>query len=126
MTEIPLFRELREAKRVLVTGCGGGFDIYSGVPIALALRALGKEVVLANLTFAMPKEADGADVLDDVLTRIDATMGNARHPPRAASGARAHPVARTGRHLHRRRLPPVRRRHLADVAHARCPGPGGG
>lgn len=76
MTEIPLFRELREAKRVLVAGCGGGFDIYSGVPIALALRALGKEVVLANLTFAMPKEADGAEVLDDVLTRIDATMGN--------------------------------------------------
>ncbi|GAA4080061.1 DUF1152 domain-containing protein [Streptomyces shaanxiensis] len=37
---------------MLVAGAGGGFDVYAGVPLALALRAAGKEVHLANLSFA--------------------------------------------------------------------------
>lgn len=47
-----LFTRLREAQRVLVAGAGGGFDIYAGLPLALALRASGKDVHLANLSFA--------------------------------------------------------------------------
>ncbi|SEG83361.1 hypothetical protein SAMN05216223_11457 [Actinacidiphila yanglinensis] len=52
LTEQALFTRLREARRVLVAGAGGGFDIYAGLPLALALRAAGKEVHLANLSFA--------------------------------------------------------------------------
>lgn len=52
LTEQALFTRLREARRVLVSGAGGGFDIYAGLPLALALRAAGKEVHLANLSFA--------------------------------------------------------------------------
>ncbi|WP_042410454.1 DUF1152 domain-containing protein [Streptacidiphilus carbonis] len=37
---------------MLVAGAGGGFDVYAGLPLALALRAAGKEVTLANLSFA--------------------------------------------------------------------------
>ncbi|WP_215453539.1 DUF1152 domain-containing protein [Streptomyces sp. ATCC 21386] len=48
----PFFTRLREARRVLVAGAGGGFDIYAGLPLALALRSAGKEVHLANLSFA--------------------------------------------------------------------------
>nr|WP_206326997.1 DUF1152 domain-containing protein [Streptomyces sp. S3(2020)] len=43
---------MRAARRVLVAGAGGGFDIYAGLPLALALRSAGKEVHLANLSFA--------------------------------------------------------------------------
>ncbi|MER5598461.1 DUF1152 domain-containing protein [Streptomyces sp. NPDC002265] len=50
--EPPLFTRLRDARRILVAGAGGGFDIYAGLPLALALRAAGKEVHLANLSFA--------------------------------------------------------------------------
>ncbi|MFJ3669462.1 DUF1152 domain-containing protein [Streptomyces sp. NPDC090106] len=50
--EPPLFTRLRTARRVLVAGAGGGFDIYAGLPLALALRSAGKEVHLANLSFA--------------------------------------------------------------------------
>ena len=50
--EPPLFTRLRDARRVLVAGAGGGFDVYAGLPLALALRAAGKEVTLANLSFA--------------------------------------------------------------------------
>ncbi|WP_327721284.1 DUF1152 domain-containing protein [Streptomyces sp. NBC_00490] len=50
--EPALFTRLRTARRVLVAGAGGGFDIYAGLPLALALRAAGKEVHLANLSFS--------------------------------------------------------------------------
>ncbi|WP_042432812.1 DUF1152 domain-containing protein [Streptacidiphilus anmyonensis] len=52
LLEPPLLTRLREAGRILVAGAGGGFDIYAGLPLALALRAEGKEVHLANLSFA--------------------------------------------------------------------------
>lgn len=50
--EPALFTRLHTARRVLVAGAGGGFDIYAGLPLALALRSAGKEVHLANLSFA--------------------------------------------------------------------------
>lgn len=50
--EPALFTRLRTARRVLLAGAGGGFDIYAGLPLALALRSAGKDVHLANLSFA--------------------------------------------------------------------------
>ncbi len=47
----PFLRRLNEAKRILIAGCGGGFDVFSGVPIGLHLMAAGKEVVFANFSF---------------------------------------------------------------------------
>lgn len=52
LLEPPFFTRLRDARRVLVAGAGGGFDVYAGLPLALALRAAGKEVHLANLSFS--------------------------------------------------------------------------
>ncbi|WP_436994417.1 DUF1152 domain-containing protein [Streptomyces sp. enrichment culture] len=48
----PLFVRLADAERVLVAGAGGGFDVYSGLPLALSLLHQGKEVWLANLSFS--------------------------------------------------------------------------
>lgn len=48
----PLFTRLADARHVLVAGAGGGFDIYSGLPLALSLLHQGKEVSLANLSFS--------------------------------------------------------------------------
>jgi hypothetical protein len=50
--EPPLFTRLRDARRILVAGAGGGFDVYAGLPLALALRSAGKDVRLANLSFS--------------------------------------------------------------------------
>ncbi|MFE6489979.1 DUF1152 domain-containing protein, partial [Streptomyces sp. NPDC057757] len=47
----PLITRLLAAERILIAGAGGGFDVYAGLPIALALRAAGKDVHLANLSF---------------------------------------------------------------------------
>ncbi|WP_410592985.1 DUF1152 domain-containing protein [Amycolatopsis sp. lyj-23] len=52
LAEPPLFTRLRPARRVLIAGAGGGFDVYAGLPLAFALRAQGKEVCFANLAFS--------------------------------------------------------------------------
>ncbi|UGT61987.1 DUF1152 domain-containing protein [Nocardia asteroides] len=51
LAEPPLFTRLHDASRVLIAGAGGGFDIYGGLPLAVALEGLGKTVHLANLSF---------------------------------------------------------------------------
>lgn len=47
-----LFNELEDCESILLAGAGGGFDIYSGIPLYLALRRRNKNVHLANLSFA--------------------------------------------------------------------------
>lgn len=59
LVENPFFARLAGSERVLVAGAGGGFDVFAGLPIALALRAQGKQVTLANLTFSMLGGTDG-------------------------------------------------------------------
>ncbi|WP_223166905.1 DUF1152 domain-containing protein [Nonomuraea sp. SYSU D8015] len=52
MLDSPLSARLEASHRILVAGAGGGFDVYAGLPLALALREQGKEVHLANLSFS--------------------------------------------------------------------------
>jgi len=74
----PLFAALEPARRVLLAGAGGGFDVYAGLPLALALWDRGVEVHLANLSFAplelVPPgrwlEPNVAAVTPDVARRV--------------------------------------------------------
>jgi hypothetical protein len=54
----PLFAALRGAKRVLIAGAGGGFDVYAGLPLALSLLDAGTQVSLANLSFTQLELVD--------------------------------------------------------------------
>ncbi|GAA1244591.1 DUF1152 domain-containing protein [Kitasatospora nipponensis] len=77
LLEPPLFTRLRGAERILIAGAGGGFDVYAGLPLALALRESGHEVHLANLSFSdlygLPLEVwlapDVAEIRPDTVTR---------------------------------------------------------
>jgi len=51
LLEPPLLTRLKRHPRILIAGAGGGFDVYAGLPLYVALRAAGHEVFLANLTF---------------------------------------------------------------------------
>ncbi|MDI9833026.1 DUF1152 domain-containing protein [Streptomyces sp. KAU_LT] len=82
LLEPPFFTRLRDARRVLVAGAGGGFDVYAGLPLALALRAAGKEVHLANLSFSDLYGLDaGAWVGDDVAAIRPDTVVRGRYFP---------------------------------------------
>lgn len=61
MLSQPIDRALAGARRVLIAGCGGGYDVFTGIPIALALQSSGCEVILANLSFAYLDGLDGAE-----------------------------------------------------------------
>jgi hypothetical protein len=50
--ELPFFREMNGSRRILIAGAGGGFDVYSGLPMYFLLRESGREVYLANLSFS--------------------------------------------------------------------------
>jgi hypothetical protein len=77
MLQLPFFRELEPARRVLLAGAGGGFDLFSGLPLYHALRDAGKEVVLANLSFTQLELAGGTR-LTPALLAVDADS----EPPR--------------------------------------------
>ncbi|MEV6521307.1 DUF1152 domain-containing protein [Longispora sp. NPDC051575] len=48
----PLFAALRGARSVLIAGAGGGFDVYAGLPLAVALWDAGIRVHLGNVSFS--------------------------------------------------------------------------
>lgn len=52
MLRSPFLDELDNARNILVAGAGGGFDIFSGLPLYFGLRAAGKNVHLASLSFS--------------------------------------------------------------------------
>ncbi len=57
--QLPFVNELEDAQTVLLAGAGGGFDVFSGLPLYFALRQAGKQVHLANLSFSHLEAATG-------------------------------------------------------------------
>src|SRR5262245_57599392 len=49
--QLPFHADLEKAQTILLAGAGGGFDIFSGLPLYFGLTAAGKQVYLANLSF---------------------------------------------------------------------------
>ncbi|GIG87916.1 hypothetical protein Pen02_28520 [Plantactinospora endophytica] len=50
MWQLPFFDALKTARRVLIAGAGGGFDVYAGLPLGLSLLCEGRTVYFANLS----------------------------------------------------------------------------
>ncbi|HYT88350.1 MAG TPA: DUF1152 domain-containing protein [Gemmataceae bacterium] len=56
---LPFFDELDRARTILLAGAGGGYDVFSGLPLYFGLRRAGKTVHLANLSFTHLEHASG-------------------------------------------------------------------
>src|SRR5262249_38005932 len=48
---LPILEHLADSKNILISGAGGGFDVFAGLPLYFTLRAMGKTVHLANYSF---------------------------------------------------------------------------
>ncbi|MEU8367853.1 DUF1152 domain-containing protein [Micromonospora tulbaghiae] len=66
----PLFAALAQARDVLIAGAGGGFDVYAGLPLALALWQAGKRVHLASFSFSELELLDRQVWVDEHVAAI--------------------------------------------------------
>ncbi len=79
--QLPFFDAIADAKTILLAGAGGGFDIFSGLPLYFGLRGMGKAVHLANLSFSRLYASNGKR-LGTALVEITAqTAGFERYFP---------------------------------------------
>jgi hypothetical protein len=78
--QLPFFSALRDAQSILIAGCGGGFDVYSGLPLYMHLTGQGKTVRLANLSFTRLQES-GPAVMDGKAWIVDAKAPNLAYFP---------------------------------------------
>jgi hypothetical protein len=78
---LPFFSELDKSQTILVAGAGGGFDIFSGLPLYFGLRAASKTVYLANLSFSHLESATGRRLTPAVLEVTADTQGTAAYFP---------------------------------------------
>lgn len=67
--KLPILERLQSAQTILLAGAGGGYDIFAGLPLYFALRAQGKTVHLANLSFSSI-HATNARKLSPALLRV--------------------------------------------------------
>lgn len=70
MKPFPVPYEMEEGSRVLVAGCGGGYDVVCALPIALELRRLGHTVHLASYGFTELTRVGGSSSRDRASTRF--------------------------------------------------------
>ncbi len=73
---LPIWKELESSQKIFVVGAGGGFDIFSGLPLFHNLRGLGKEVFLGSLSFSDLLGPDGQKMKFDFLEVGPMTPGN--------------------------------------------------
>jgi hypothetical protein len=74
MLKLPFFTELEKSQNILLAGAGGGFDIFSGLPLYFGLQAEGKQVYLANLSFSFlpPPQVTKEERLSPSLLKVTA------------------------------------------------------
>ncbi|WP_238013114.1 DUF1152 domain-containing protein [Dactylosporangium sp. AC04546] len=71
----PFFDALRDARRVLVAGAGGGFDVYAGLPLAFALMDAGRTVHLASLSIVHLHGLDRDVWIEPGIAAVTAATG---------------------------------------------------
>lgn len=81
MLELPIISALRDSQRVLIAGAGGGFDLFGALPLVFALRAQGKQVHLASLTFSYMGGSDATPDRGGLYEVTAQTQGNERYFP---------------------------------------------
>lgn len=77
----PVFEILDSCERIFLVGAGGGFDIFSGIPLFEFLRRQGKTVFLGNLSFSDLLDASGQKMKSNFLEVTPETVGNDEYFP---------------------------------------------
>lgn len=67
---IPILDQIAGSEHILIAGMGGGYDIFSGLPLFFELEALGYDVHLANFSFSDIAGLSDGEQLTDTLVGV--------------------------------------------------------
>jgi len=75
LNKLPFFDSLEDSQNILIAGCGGGYDIYSGLPLFFSLKNAQKNVFLWNLCFTADEDIafDCPAIFSNVLYKVSAS-----------------------------------------------------
>src|SRR5450432_2030815 len=79
--QLPFFTEIEKSQTILLAGAGGGFDIFTGLPLYFHLRSLGKAVFLANLSFSQIYASTGHRIPPAIVKVTAKTDASTRYFP---------------------------------------------
>lgn len=77
----PIFQALDNAETILLAGAGGGYDIFCGLPLYFALKARGKQVILANLSFSSLERSTARQLTPSLFKVKHTTAADLRYFP---------------------------------------------
>lgn len=122
MDSLVLPSALAGAKRVLIAGAGGGFDVFAGLPLASALRRSGRDVVFANLSFTYLGGTDGRRLTPACVVVRPETDGPAAYFPERhlAAWLQLQGLEPTVYAFEKVGVAPLREAYRALVAHTGC------
>lgn len=63
---------LKKGSTVLISGCGGGFDIVAGIPLALELEKMGHKIIFSSYSFTRLNEVENALTFPNGIKLVDA------------------------------------------------------
>jgi hypothetical protein len=69
---LPILDHLANSRSILITGIGGGFDLFCGLPLYFYLQNRGYQVHLANYSFSDIQSFTGGIRLSDTLVGVTA------------------------------------------------------
>ena len=67
---LPIIDQLANCENVLIAGMGGGFDVFSGLPLFFELERLGINIHLANFSFSDIAGLNDGEQLTDTLVGV--------------------------------------------------------
>lgn len=68
---LPIMEHLKQSKHILIAGMGGGYDVFSGLPIYFELEKQGFDVHLANFSFSDIDTLTEGEILSDMLVGVN-------------------------------------------------------
>lgn len=68
---LPILDNIKDCKHILIAGMGGGYDVFSGLPIYFELEAQGYDVHLANFSFSDISGLYEGEQLTDTLVGVN-------------------------------------------------------
>lgn len=81
LDRLPLLERLEQGESILLVGAGGGFDVFTALPLYQHLRSLGKRVHLGSLSFSELRKTNGFNRNQNIVAVTEDSGGDDSYFP---------------------------------------------